>query len=82
MERSVELSWDQRTGDVDVIRVDGPEERVLLGVVKDIEELEVHQSGKVVLFRNHEGITTVYNVRTIRYIGPMPQQEVREDAVE
>ena len=67
MERSVELSWDQRTGDVDVIRVDGPEERVLLGVVKEVEVLEVRKRGEVVL-RHHEDTVTVYDVRVIRYV--------------
>jgi len=74
MERRIELSWDQRTGDVNVIRADGPEERELLGVVKEVEMLKVHKQGKVVLLKYHSeratfiDIATVYDVRVIRYV--------------
>jgi len=67
MERRIELSWDQRTGDVDVFRVDEKEERVLLGVVKDVEELIVREHGEVIL-KHHGGTATVYDVRVIRYV--------------
>jgi len=68
MERRIELSWDQRTGDVDVI--EGPEgERTLVSTVKEVEMLEVHKGGEVVL-KHHGGTVTVYDVRVIRYVNP------------
>jgi len=67
MERRIELSWDQRTGDVDVI--EGPEgERILMGTVEDVEMLEVHRQGTVVLLKHHSEIATVFDVRVIRYV--------------
>jgi len=66
MERRIELSWDQRTGDVDVF--EGPEgERTLVSTVKEVEMLEVRKSGEVVL-RHRGGTATVYDVRVIRYV--------------
>ena len=74
MERKVELRWDMRTGDVEILQ-----ENSVIGVVKDVEKLEVYKHGEVILTHT-KGTVTVYNVRMIRYIGPMiPQEEVNEE---
>jgi len=65
-----ELSWDMRTGDVDVFREDNQGERTLVSVVKDVEMMKVRMHGEVVL-RHAEGTVTVYDVRIIRYVSPL-----------
>lgn len=69
MEYKVELRWDMRT-DAEIFQ-----ENSIVGVVNDVEKLEAHKHGEVIVTHT-KGTVTVYNVRTIRYIGPMPQEEV------
>jgi len=71
MERKIEVRWDMRTGDAEILQ-----ENSIVGVVNGVEKLEVHKHGEVIL-THATGTVTVYNVRMIRYIGPMiPQAEV------
>ena len=71
MERKIEVRWDMRTGDAEILQ-----ENSVIGVVSDVEKLEAHKHGEVIVTHT-KGTVTVYNVRMIRYIGPMiPQEEV------
>jgi len=59
----IELSWNMSTGDVDVLQ-----NRSLIGVVRNVEKLEVHKHGEVIL-THARGTVTIYDVQAIRYIG-------------